>query len=133
VQNILHVRECCGIMLALETSVFHWETCSMQMKSSHRGVVRYTPEFRERALERLASGEASLRKVSRELGVSLPTLIKWRRQQQPTGPKLEVPAGRSSPALETIAELKLEIERLREERDRLRRGIAVLCGVPTRE
>ncbi len=105
----------------------------MQMKSSPRGAVRYTPEFRERVLGRLASGEASLRKVAKEFGVSLPTLIKWRRQQQPAGPKPEPMTARSGSPTETIAELKLEIERLREERDRLRRGIALLCGVPGRE
>jgi len=103
----------------------------MELKSKTRGTARYPPEFRARAVARLKSGQASLRQVSREFGVSLPTLIKWRRANEGETPAAREKAHAPPPVSEEIERLKLEIERLREERDRLRKGIAILSGITT--
>jgi transposase len=103
----------------------------MEVKSRTRGPARYPPELRARAVARLKSGEASLRQVSREFGVSLPTLIKWRRANDGETTAARGNAPPPPPISEEIERLKLEIERLREERDRLRKGIAILSGITT--
>jgi transposase-like protein len=40
---------------------------------------RYSSEFRQKAIERMLAGE-DVKKLAAELGVSNPTLYKWRRQ-----------------------------------------------------
>jgi len=40
---------------------------------------RYSSEFRQKAIERMLAGE-DVKKLAVELGVSNPTLYKWRRQ-----------------------------------------------------
>ena len=102
----------------------------MMQEGKSRGRRRYGDDLRRRVLIKLASGEASLRGVSKEFGVSVPTLIKWRKED---GPPVSVPgsgpkASQSSSAVEN-QRLREEIERLTEERDRLRRSIAMLVGV----
>jgi hypothetical protein len=66
----------------------------------------------------------------------LPTLIKWRRESGvAAGERLKPAAatGGEAALISEIAQLRLEIARLREERDHLRRGIAYLAGVPIKE
>ncbi|HEU4655543.1 MAG TPA: transposase [Steroidobacteraceae bacterium] len=105
----------------------------MQLRSKTRGAVRYTPEFKQQVLAKLNAGEMSLRKVSREFGVSLPTLIKWRKEEGSPHPRIEREQLPNSPLMLEIGRLQAEIAQLRAERDQLRRGIAYLAGVPVKE
>ena len=100
----------------------------MQDGSKVKAGARYTPDFRRSVLERMASGGTSLRKISEEVGVSVPTLIKWRKEEGATHKE-----PRASVADDEIRRLREEIDRLREERDRLRLGIAYLVGVKISE
>jgi transposase-like protein len=100
------------------------------MKESRKSKGRqYPDDTRQRALTKLASGEASLRKVSSEYGISVPTLIKWRKQERLSA-SVPVSATRTDhgSGITEIQRLREEVERLREERDRLRRSIAMLIG-----
>ncbi|MFC5743636.1 transposase [Dyella tabacisoli] len=107
----------------------------MSSKSRPITAVRYTPEFRKQVLTKLAEGQISLRQASREFGVSLPTLIKWRKENDAPASTVrhEPSTGADASLVSEVTHLRQEIARLREERDYLRRGIAYLAGVPIKE
>lgn len=93
-----------------------------------RGRRGYTDDLRQRVLAK--SRETSLRKVSKEFGVSVPTIIKWRKEERPLAsvPASTPTADQSSSTVEN-QRLREEIKQLTEERDRLRRSIAMLLGM----
>lgn len=92
----------------------------------------YAADFKQRALNRLASGEVSLRQVAKEFEVSVPTLIKWRKKTQSDAkPQAAAEASRRArpaPGSE-LERLRAEVEQLKQERDRLRQGIAIIAGI----
>jgi transposase-like protein len=90
---------------------------------------RYSSEFKESALEKLNSGDYSLRSLAAELGVSVVTLLNWRRQgvQPPTARVRAFTAADQ----DEVARLRAEITELKAECDRLRKGIAILVGLKT--
>ncbi len=109
------------------------------MQDSHKPKGRrgYTDDFKQRALDRLASGEVSLRQAAQEFKVSVPTLIKWRKEEtlkkgnlvnSVLPAALPPHAGRERPTTE-LEMLREEVERLKHERDRLRLGVAILLGI----
>ncbi len=104
----------------------------MQGSGKFRGRRGYAEEFKQRVLARLESGEASLRQVAREFEVSVPTLIKWRKEQAASGKRRAVAPTAQSPQEQPATELERlreEVEQLKQERDRLRQGIAILAGL----
>lgn len=111
----------------------------MQDAGKSRGRRGYAVDIKQRALKRLGDGEVSLRQVAKELKISVPTLIKWRKEENqkveegnlindvlPLTPA--PPPARERPATE-LEMLRQEVERLKQERDRLRLGIAILAGI----
>jgi len=93
--------------------------------------IRYSSEFKQSAVQLLLGG-TTLAAASKKLGVSIPTLISWKKKyhkaQKP--PELQsVTTGRSDDAADELRALRFELEKVVEERDRLRRSIAVLIGV----
>jgi transposase-like protein len=103
----------------------------MQDAGKSKGRQRYSDDLRHRVLTKLASGGASLRQVSKEFGVSVPTLIKWRKDERSLGstPALSAPTTDQNSSVVENQRLREEIKRLTEERNRLRRSIAMLVGV----
>jgi len=101
----------------------------MQQAGKSRGR-RYPDDLRQSVLAKLASGKTSLRQVSQEFRISVPTLIKWRKDEQrpPTSVSAVGSAENQSSITVEIQRLREENERLKEERDRLCRSIAVLVG-----
>jgi transposase-like protein len=91
----------------------------------------YTLEFKQRALARLGTGEVSLRQAAKELQVSVPTLIKWRKEVANLvgAPPRSGAATSDNSSASELERLRAEVARLTEERDRLRMGIAYLVGV----
>jgi len=80
----------------------------------------YDPQFRERILELIRSGQ-SVKKLAREYEVHFATLYHWKKQA-------EVDAGKA-PGLTTdekkeLSRLRREVEVLREERDILKKAAA---------
>jgi transposase len=96
----------------------------MSEKVVHKGKRKqYSADFKRQAIEKLASGNYTLRQLGAELQVSVPTLLKWRMASG-------APAATSNPSDESeIARLRAELARITEERNRLRRGIAYLTGI----
>lgn len=101
-------------------------------KKQSRGRGHYSEEFKRRAVAQMAVGDKTLNVISKLLGVSVVSLIKWRRDLQAAPiPPLAAP-GPNSPewasAMSQIEQLRLELARVTEERDRLRKSIALLVG-----
>jgi transposase len=82
---------------------------------------QFSEEFRREAVRLIRETDRTLAAVSRELGVSQPTLNKWLR---------ELPEGKPAPGArvltleEQVRQLKKENERLREEREILKKATA---------
>jgi transposase-like protein len=103
----------------------------MQDSSRLRGRRGYAADFKQRVLSRLASGDVSLRQIAKEFEVSVPTLIKWRKEEKLAGKGqrlAELPRTEREPTTE-LERLRAEVEQLKQERDRLRQGIALLVGI----
>ena len=72
--------------------------------------------------------------MSKELGVSVPTLISWKKRKAKAR---HIPADSLAPErgarrldpLEEVRRLRAELAQVIEERDRLRRSLAVLIGL----
>lgn len=103
----------------------------MKTKVGRRG---YSPELKQQALAKLANGNYTLRALSAELNISVPTLLKWRDGEKASGHQQpQRNAGRLQNAPQDV---QSEVERLRREvadllaeRDRLRKGILALAGL----
>lgn len=81
----------------------------------------YPPEFRRQAVELLRAGRTP-RELSESLGVSEQTLRNWRRQDQID--RHERDDGLTSDERDELARLRRENQRLRQERDLLKRAAA---------
>jgi transposase len=87
----------------------------------------FTPEFKEAAVRRAASGDATVLEVARELGIRSDRLREWIAQAQ-GGSRRPRPAGgaRAVPLSvdEEVRQLRREVAQLREERDILKKAAA---------
>ena len=94
----------------------------------------YTEEYKRDLVNKLVSGDYTLARLSTESGVSVVSLLKWKRELgfavgRNRGASVQASAAPDVDASTEIARLRAEVQRLTEERDRLRRGIAYLTGV----
>jgi transposase len=85
----------------------------------------YPPEFRREALELLRAGR-SPRELAESLGVSQQTLRNWRRQDQID--RRERDDGLTTDERAELARLRRENQRLRQERDLLKRAAAFFAA-----
>jgi transposase len=85
----------------------------------------YPPEFRREALELLRAGR-SPRELAESLGVSQQTLRNWRRQDQID--RRERDDGLTTDERAELAQLRRENQRLRQERDLLKRAAAFFAA-----
>lgn len=96
----------------------------------------FTEDFKREAVALLASSGRPLDQVARELGLQPSVLRNWRRRE--TGPEgvtrlatkqASPPRGSDDQSAE-IARLKREVERLRMERDILKKTVAIFSEPP---
>lgn len=87
----------------------------------------FTPEFKQAAVRRAASGDATVLEVARELGIRTDRLREWiaqaqggRRRPRPEDAPRAAPLSRD----EEVRQLRREVARLREERDILKKAAA---------
>ena len=85
-----------------------------------RGPKRFTEEFRREAVRLVSESERPLKELGEELGVSVTTLRNWAKAptEKQSGP------GRVLSLEEQVRQLKRENERLREEREILKKATA---------
>ena len=84
----------------------------------------YTAEFKVAAVKLIAEQGYSLREAARNLGVSEKQLRKWKRDLEEQGQQAFPGKGNLPPVQEEIRRLKEENQRLRMERDILKKATA---------
>lgn len=88
----------------------------------------FSPEFKQEALRRAASGDATVLDVARELGIRADRLREWIAQAQGQGRRRAAArdaAGAGGRSLdEEVRQLRREVAVLREERDILKKAAA---------
>ncbi len=83
----------------------------------------YSREFKEHAVELLNTSDKSGNQIEAELGIGNGVIYRWRRQLQEQG-VLAFP-GNGNDRDKEVAELRRENAELREEREILRKAIAI--------
>ena len=85
----------------------------------------YTREFKLEAVELLRTSGKSAAQIERELGVGGGGLSGWKRQFEEEGEDAFPGHGRLAPDKERIRQLERENEVLRQERDILKKAVAI--------
>lgn len=79
---------------------------------------KYSPEFKQGAVEQASQPGVSCAQVARELGIGANLLSRWKRESDQGGERAF--GGTGSPRDEEMAKLKRELARVKKERDFLR-------------
>jgi transposase len=79
----------------------------------------FSTEFKQEAVELVRRNGRSANQVATELGVNQTTLSRWKREAEATSS-----TGQGMPAAEELKQLRRENERLRMERDILKKAAA---------
>jgi len=86
---------------------------------------QYTREFKVEAVKLVTEGGMTIAQVSRDLGIGQNVLQRW-KQQFTADPVQAFPGqGNLKPEAEELRQLRLENARLRQERDILKKAIAI--------
>lgn len=85
----------------------------------------YTREFKIEAVRLLQSTGKSQTEIERELGIGSSNLSRWKKQYGERGEKAFPGRGRLMPEEEQIQQMEREIEILRQERDILKKAVAI--------
>ena len=94
------------------------------MKKKNR---TYTREFKLEALRLSETSGKSDSQIERDLGISRGCLYRWRKQLAKEGGQAFPGHGRQAPEQERIRQLEREIEILRQERDILKKAVAIFA------
>jgi transposase-like protein len=84
----------------------------------------FSREFKREAVRLLKSAQKSSADLTRELGVRGNQLYKWKEQLDKRGAEAFPGIGRRSAQGDEVARLKRELERVKEERDLLKKAAA---------
>jgi transposase len=90
----------------------------------------YTREFKLQALRLLTDQGLSVAEVARRLGVGENCLRDWRKAAQEQGDAAFPGQGRLSAEGEELRRLRAEVQRLRAERDLLKKAAAYFANPP---
>jgi transposase len=92
----------------------------------------YTREFKIQALRMIIDQGLSLAEVSRQLGVGENCLRNWRQAARDKGTDGAFPGpGKLNPADEELHRLRAEVQRLKSERDLLKKAAAYFANPPS--
>jgi transposase len=92
------------------------------MKKTRR---TYTPEFKREALGLLETSDKSAAQIERDLGISAGCLSRWKREMAQNGAEAFPGQGHLTSEQEYIRQLERENELLRQERDILKKAVAI--------
>ena len=85
----------------------------------------YTREFKVEALRLLETSDKSASQIERDLGIGQGNLWRWKRKLTQDGEYAFPGHGRLAPEQERIRQLERENEILRQQRDILRKAVAI--------
>ena len=90
----------------------------------------YPPEFKQEALELLATGEYSMAQLETKLGITPGLLRQWRRNAEHKGKNVSPKGEPKTPAEAEarIRQLERENARLRQEREILKKAMAIFSS-----
>jgi transposase len=91
----------------------------------------YTREFELQALRMLTDQGLSVAEVARRLGVGENCLRHWRQAAREQGDAAFPGQGNPSPADEELRRLRAEVQRLKAERDLLKKAAAYFASPPS--
>ena len=92
----------------------------------------YTAEFKREALALAATSGRSIKTLEQELGLGASVLRGWLRQAKADGAEAFPGHGRLKPADEERRRLVRELEIVRQERDILKKALAIFTQEPRR-
>ena len=93
---------------------------------------KYDLEFKLEAVRMAAEPGVTNREVERRLGIGQGVLSRWKRELRNDGAHAFAGKGHLKPEDEEIRRLKRETERLRRERDILKKAVAIFSTDPHR-
>jgi len=79
----------------------------------------FSPEFKQEAIELMRRSGQSANRVAKDLGMNQTTLSRWKREAEARAPK-----GQGRPASDELTQVRRDNERLRMERDILKKAAA---------
>jgi transposase len=79
---------------------------------------KFSPEFKQGAIEQVCQPDVSCAQVARELGIAANLLSRWKREAD--AHNQQAFSGTGKPRDEEVARLKRELARVKKERDFLR-------------
>ena len=91
---------------------------------------RYTAEFKREAVQLSESSGKSIRQVAQELGLTTKLLYRWRSELLKGGTDAFPGHGTLPPSEQEVATLRRELERVRQERDILKKALSIFSQVP---
>ncbi len=86
---------------------------------------KFSREFKVEAVRMIRDGGLSLAEVARDLEIRPDMLRRWKRQVGEAGPGAFPGSGRLAPDDEEARRLRRELQRVREERDILKKALAI--------
>jgi len=86
---------------------------------------RYTREFKLEALRLLETSGKSKMQLEQDLGLGAGSLSRWEKEYATEGEQAFPGHGRRKPEQERIRQLEREVEILRQERDILKKAVAI--------
>ena len=86
---------------------------------------QYTREFKLEALRLLETSGKSAAEIERDLGIGSGNLYRWKRKLLKDGQDVFPGQGRLIPEQERIRKLEREVEILRQQRDILKKAVAI--------
>jgi transposase len=89
---------------------------------------QYTEEFKEGALRLIEQEDKTISQIARDLGIRRDMLQRWKREAEQQG--LQAFPGHGNPRDEELARLKKENAELKEERDILKKALAIFSKRP---
>jgi len=99
------------------------------MENTERGPrKRYTKEFKLEAVRMLEAGERSGKKIEKDLGIGSGQIYKWRQELVASGERAF--PGNGTPRDEELVRLRKEVASLREDREILRKVVAMFSKPP---
>jgi len=84
---------------------------------------KYSKEFKREAVRRLMTGESSGHQLEQELGIGSGQVYRWRKELEASGEQAF--PGNGNPRDEELARLRKENASLREDREILRKVVAI--------